>query len=482
MLTREALASSIIPMASDTSTVTSVTASPLDLSDSASLPIELKIPLPPSRSPSNHDADGEGGGKEENKSSRVPLEACEEDTELFHPSYSDTSKAHGSLKVLDEEESPGPNLVSWDSLMNAVREEKVQRWHTKRLEEEVDRLEFANGLDRRLKDTLSIAYGNLIDQFKGDDQSGFTGIYEASERLISHCSRNILHNPEQNILEATSFDEKHQASGSSLPLLQLYPPDQDVLLAFINKLRTDLDYLADLISNLPSLELASLTSCYHPAGVDLSVLPNHSHGRTQAYSRDSQMMKLSRRMDNIDLLHHQDPYFTLLYNLFDTSAKDGSKEHALKMQVWANTCAKVMTTGKFGSEEFAIATIDSFVDTANWSLKPQIEGFLLQVLAEGWFLLDPPEEDFVEKADSAVEPERAGHAIAVADFFDKYTRRLFCLLSESKDAVPHGVRKFIHATLRQVTDPQMKELAKKFIVSRWYFAIFLSSLLVYPEV
>ena len=464
-------------MASDTSTVTSVTASPLDLSDSASLPIELKIPLPPSRSPSNHDTDAEEGGNEI-KSSEISLGALEEAHEIpEHSSIENTANDLPKDRLMPKEPEISP--VSWRSLLQMAQEEHLQRWQTDRLEKELGRLEFANSIDRRLKETLSIAYGNLIDQFKGDDQAGFTGIYEASDRLASYCSERQWQNPENAAYEGSQDQE---FSGPSLPLLPLQAQDQDILLAFINRIRTDLDYLADLISNLPSLELASLTSCYHPAGVDLSVLPNHSHGRTQAYSRDSQMMKLSRRMDNIELFHHQDPYFTLLYNLFDTSAKHGSSEHALKVQVWANTCAKVMTTGKSGSEEFAVATIDSFVDTADWNLKPQIEVFLLQVLADGWFILDPPEEDTNEKAGSPIEPERATHAIAVADFFDKHTRRLFSLLSEAEDSVPRVVREFIHATLRQIGDPQMRELAKKFIVSRWYFAIFLSSVLVYPEV
>ena len=378
-----------------------------------------------------------------------------------------------------QEDKEVSQAVSWNFLVDEAQEEQYERQRTTRLQEQVLKFQEVTGIDRRLKETLKIAYGDLIDQFKGDDEAGFTGLFEASERLSKRFDLPAGETSQLRMTEKTSYDSDSLTRG--FYAYKLHAGDEDVILTFLNRLRTDLDYISQLISDLPSTELTALTSCYHPAGVDLSILPNHSHGRTSMYSRDSQMMKLSRRMDNIDSFHTKDPYFTLLFALFDTSAMAGSTEYQLRMEIWARTCAKVMTDGKDGSEEFAIATIDSFASTDDWTLKADLEIYILQVLSEGCFILDPPAEDNGENYGPTLEPERASHAIAVAEFFDRHARILFSMLA-TRPPGPNDVLDLIGLTLSHVQDHQMRELAKKFIVSRWYFASFITSLLVYPEV
>ncbi|KAL9127773.1 MAG: hypothetical protein Q9217_003403 [Psora testacea] len=468
-----------MPIASDASTVTSVTASPLEPHDVDSVPIELKLSLPSSKSSSDQDL----------PAAKIKTPDSENSTDQGAPK--DTrlpdSISDGSCNDMEVEtqavEELGAADISLAELARLAQQDDYESRHTASLETDLGRLSLLTGSNRRLRDSLSIAYGNMIDQYKGDDQAGFTGLYEACERLTAQSSMPDESMPAMNDrIAAEKAQDSQSTEGQSL-IHMLGPDDQDSITAFLNKIRTDLDYLANLISSLPPRELTALTSSYHPAGVDLSVLPNHSHGRTHAYSRDSQMMKLSRRMDSIDRFHNQDPYFALLYGVFDTSSALASMEHRRKADVWARTCAKVMTEGKLGSEEFTIATIDAFNGSYEWTLKPEMELYLLQMLAEGSFLLHPPAEPSPEKLNS-MPPDGASHAIAVADFFDLQTRRLFTMLASGlpSAAVPQGVLHFIHAILCQIHDIRVRELAKKFIVSRWYFASFLSSILVYPEV
>ena len=367
--------------------------------------------------------------------------------------------------------------VTWNTLVERAQEETFERRRLARLQQEVAKLKLSNGLDRRLQATSTIAYGNLIDQFKGDDQAGFTGLFEASERLSARCESSFKDEKAANPYTVPEAAElTHQA-------FQVAADDAESILSFLDRLRTDLDYLSNLIADLPSSELSTLTSCYHPAGVELSILANHSHGRTSAYSRDSQMMKLSRRMDNIDVFHNKDPYFAMLYTIFDPSALAGSREDILRKEVWARTCARVVTDGKEGSEEFIIATIDAFTSTDDWDLQTDIGSFVLEVLAEGWFILDPPIDEPDDTTGSNWEPERASHAIAVAEFFDRRAERFLNMLAkQGRNPIPTDCLDFIRLILSHVNDPQTRELAKKFIVSRWYFASFITSLLVYPEV
>ncbi|KAL9098502.1 MAG: hypothetical protein Q9163_005848 [Psora crenata] len=471
-----------MPVTSDVSALTSVTASPLESHGMDTLPIELKMSLPSSHSSSDQDSPaGEAVSPDIQDLESPAGQGAHKDSPS--PANMENDQPNGLGIGVQVDEEPEASAISIEELMRLAQQEDHERRHTTFLQVEIECLSLSTCSNRRLTDTLSIAYGNMIDQYKGDDQAGFTGLYEACERLTAHNStldQSMRAKDDRGAAE--KFDDPEIVPNRSL-IHMLRPDEQDSITAFLNKIRTDLGYLANLISKLPSEELTALTSSYHPAGVDLSVLPNHSHGKTQAYSRDSQMMKLSRRMDSIDRFHKQDPYFVLLYGVFDSSSTLESMENRRKTDVWARTCAKVMAEGKLGSEEFAIATIDAFNESANWTLKSDMEVYLLQVMAEGAFLLDPPGQFILEKP-SSVQPDSANHAIAAADFFHRQTLRLFSMLATGlpSAAVPQGVLDFIHATLRQIQDVHIREMAKKFIVSRWYFASFLSSVLVYPEV
>ena len=443
------------------------------------VPLELRLSLSSSKSCSDQDLPPR-------KATSAPSEMSLGQVAPKNSHSSKDSRHDSDDEVLPEvqemQKQPLSN-VSFEQLARLAQQEEYERRHTTSLEADIRRLVSSNSLDRRLRESLSIAYGNMIDQYKGGDQAGFTGLYEACERLTT---RTYTKDQTMIVRDYSHIPEEAQESNDmEVPSVihMLQPSDQDSVIAFLNKIRMDLDYLAHLVSRLPSEELTALTSSYHPAGVDLSVLPNHSHGRTSAYSRDSQMMKLSRRMDSLDRFHTQDPFFVLLYGIFDSSAPSGSEEYRRKTEVWSRTCAKVMTERKPGSEEFVVATIDAFCESSDWRSRPEMESFLMQILAEGSFLLDPPTEPCLEKPGS-MEPDSASHAIAVAEFFDRQTRRLFDLLAarDTAHVVPHGVLEFIHAILRHIRDARIRELAKKFVVSRWFFASFLSSVLIYPEV
>lgn len=249
-------------------------------------------------------------------------------------------------------------------------------------------LSLSCGLERRLISTLTIAYGNMIDQYKTDDQAGFAGLYEACEQLRISCDMTG-HSIEQLGL---SFEK------DTIPIedvetrscIQMLPPgSQDTILTFLTQIRTEPHFLSDKISKLSPSELTVLTSSYHPAGIDYSVLQNHSHGKTQIYSRDSQMMKLSRRMDNLHRFHNGDPFFALLYGVFDSSAKPSSLENHRRTDIWSTVCAqnfvKAFTETRPGSDELAIATLDAFANFHDWPLKSKVETYLMGILSEGFF-------------------------------------------------------------------------------------------------
>lgn len=202
------------------------------------------------------------------------------------------------------------------------------------------------------------------------------------------------------------------------------------------------------------------------------------------------MMNLSRRMDNLRRFHDEDPLYALLYSVFDSSAKPGSQEDIRRNEIWSTTCARNFTEAfsgtRSGSEEFAIAVLDGFTNFQEWPLKPKMESYLMRILVEGSFLLDHSSQSQANPKEP-IEMHHATTAIREAEFFEKALTDLFELLTtqlaqQPQQAVPESALAFVHATLRRIKDPDHRLRATRFIVCRWYFAMFISSIVLHPEV
>ena len=469
-----------MPITSDASPFTSVTASPMEALDTDELPIELKIPLPASSACSDEEGVGDSECRKRPHSPRSKTVAGGED---IHPKIGEFG-----IKACEEEVSDTKNgetgwTGSLEELAHFVDLEQYYRHRTGLCQARKDQLSFSCGLDKRLISTLTIAYGNMIDQYKTDDQAGFAGLYDACEQLTVSCGmagRPVEHPP-------LSIGRNPAPAEDGSYIQRLSVNHQEAILAFLTQIRTEPFFLADRISNMSSSELTALTSSYHPAGIDYSVLQNHSHGKTQIYSRDSQMMKLSRRMDNLHRFHNEDPFFAMLYGVFDASAKPGSRECLRRTEIWSTVCAqnfvKAFTETRPGSDELAIATLDAFANFDDWPLKPKVETYLMRTLFQGSFLIDAPSKQPVEFSEP-IEMHNAKAAIAEADFFENALTGLLDLLTKDGNgqAVPESALAFSHAVLRKIEDPKLRLRAKRYIVCSWYFATFVSSILVYPEV
>ncbi len=473
-------------VASDPSPFTSVTASPLEFHDADELPMELKIPLPPSSACSEDNEEKEHPAERSVQEESLKAEASRgTDT---HPDH-----AYPGLEVHDDAtpEVPEPELLpepamTLEDLAYLVELEVYQEHRAIAAQAELDRLRLTCGLGKRMISTFMIAYGNMIDQYKTDDQAGFAGLFEACEQLKASCDlagHTIGSSGDES--KKSPMNQDDVESPSFIQMLQ--PQEQEAVLVFLARVRTEPNFLSDRISSMSPIELTALTSTYHPAGIDFSILQNHSHGKSQAFSRDSQMMKLSRRMDNLHRFHNQDPFFSLLYGVFDSSAPPGSREHTRRLDIWSTVCARNIVEGFAGSrpgtDEFAIASLDAFASSQDWTLKPRMETYLMRLLVEGSFLLESPPNRAVN-FNEPMETHNAKAAIAEANFFEDALTDLFELLSAGnfQQAVPTDVLAFAHALLRKIEDPKLRLRAQQFIVIRWYFATFVSSIVVYPEV
>lgn len=400
----------------------------------------------------------------------------------FVPEPKEFETAQGStcsISSMSSDRRPEVDLEKTVELMNNAQCHGRRALAARRNKEQ---LAISRGVEKRLLKTMWIAYGNLIDQFKTDDQAGFRGLYEASDHLSMTCHRAHLGRiPGNNPGEARN-STRHPTRTCTPWMQRLSTADQEVITSFLHLIRTDEEFLANRIVSLSPEQLNALASSYHPAGIDLSILANHSHGATDLYSKDSQMLKLSRRMDNLRCFHAQDPFFLLMYSCFDSNCNVSSPEYHRRNSVWSSTCAKLIVESKPGSDEFIVAAADSFMGFADWKLKRRLELFILETLVEGSFLLEPLQ---AASSDSGDKPrDMASPALQEADFMEQCLRTLFQLLASEPDGqfLPRACMDLIQSTLQKVGDDDLKSKAKVFFITRWYFASLLSSILLYPEV
>ena len=474
-----------MPLTSDASAFTSVTASPNESHEADGIPLELKIPLPSSESCSEEEKElsntVEGSPTESTISPKVHMEDINVEPGAHTPAeIQDDTRG----PIMHEELVEEPSL-SLAELAHLVNQESYQRLYTSSTQARVDQLILSCGLDRRLISTFSIAYGNLIDQYKTDDQPGFAGLFEECEQLQISCGETGHSLGSQD--PGATIDDIDASSSRNRSCLQELPTgEQNVILVFLTRIRTEPEFLSSLMSQLTPSELAKLTSSYHPAGIDLSILTNHSHGRTQQ-SNASQMMKVSRRRDSLRRFHKQDPFFALLYSVFDSSSDPGSPEFVRRTEVWSTVCARVFSDGfkegGSGSNELPIATLDAFANFQTWTLVPKIDIYLRSVLVEGAFLLDaPPSQSVLSREPLDSRYDQA--ATAEADFFDKALMDLFQILDTGfdREIIPISALGLVHAILRKIQDSSTRLRAKRFIFCIWFFGTFMSSTIAYPEV
>jgi hypothetical protein len=482
VLTEEALASTILPLPSESPAMPCAVPILGESPGRPELPMESRIPLPESSTCSEDGEDGQtSAGIDDYFQSQGLIES-----EEGHPK--EALSTPGRLandddinRGLKETGSQEP-YISVDELARLIERERHESRQGLSVQNNLHQLYFSAGIDRRLSRIASLTYRRIVGLYKASNQTGFVANYHAYEHIYTewHAARcapqlsSRLTGGEE--LPATSWD-----TPTSSWIRTLSAASQKDILTFLVNIRIKDGFLSDCISGLSPTELTALTSFYQPIALAGSVLQNHSHAKVRDEGYGYRSGTLVPGLDALRNFHRNDPYFLLLHGVFDDSSKPRSYESRLRTDIWSTTCARVLKDGKRGSDEFTVTTLDAFSSFQEWALVPQLEGFLMKCLHEGAFLLDPPQPtDFKQP----VEIRNAQAVIAGSHFFDNALKTLFRLLADGplEVGVPESALDFAHATLRKIEDPRIRLKAKTFIISRWYFQCFLSNILVYPEV
>ena len=452
--------------------------------DTMDVPIELRIPLPASSTCSGDEEDYQGQGETDHQQPENAPAAHEVQRAHDMSGHSGRELQDGTVsKGLSEATTAGLPAISLDELAQLIRLERYQFRHTLSSQNYLSRLMLSCGLSRRLIRTTAAAYVDMLNQFKVDNQAGFAALLGACEQLFEGCDRTRLCIPADVGFRGEDSSTTH-VHGSPISWLQDLPQaQQDDILGFVSKIRTDPNFLPDRISSLSSAELVALSSPYQFASVVDSVLQNQSYGNVRGYDKARRLGPNSSALESLRGFHHKDVLFALFYDVFDDSSSPGSSEYIRRIDVWSATCTRITALGKRGSDEFLNFVLDSFAGLQEWPLRPKLELFLLRILQEGAFLLESSTDqpmDFKQP----IEIRKAKAAIAGSNFFDQALKDLFKMLTEvpARDSIPGGVLDFSRSFLDKIKDPRIRQRAKNIIAVKWYFSSFLSNVLVYPEV
>ncbi|KAL9028173.1 MAG: hypothetical protein Q9196_003420 [Gyalolechia fulgens] len=501
----EALASTIVPLHSDVSTSTSVTASPLELLDDLNPPVELKAPLPEIEPPDASSLDILDGKPQEIPLARgtkstgdpqlepvaveysveIPQQPMEEPyrggrTEAQEePEMEQTNEQRPDQANLETVEPSPTRRVS--DLKGLIDLEHYHRSQTVTLRNTLDNLVLADGINRRLLPSLSIAYQGMTDCYQNGDQAGFADLYRACEDLRNTCKSHVSGEDPAVNLSPPLLDQGLQHPNSWLARL---PPDcQEHLLDFITRLRTDPHFLADRLSAVPFDAFAEFLSRSSTSQNLYPMLGAHHRRQISGHDWDASLRGGSPLLEKLRRFQQGDALFVLFHAIFDSSCGPETKEYFRRTQVWSTACAKVITEGKPGSDVLTLTALNAFSDTSNWHLAPRIESYIADMLQEGAFLVDPA----LRSSNKSMEPleiRNANAAIASSRFFDKALKDLLAILTNSSPAqmVPDGLLQFIRSTLLNISSTEVRGRARKFIAFKWFFSSFLGRVLTYPEV
>ena len=474
-LTESALASTIVPLASEPSNLMAVAVSPIEPEHSPAIPIELQIPLPESSSCSEY-------GEDHLKPEETP-----DNLESWDAGIGPCS-ATLPIPTNREADEDTPMLVtetpsvSLGKLAKLCELEQHTTRHALSMKDGLDKLSLSSALARRLIRSSSLAYREMVDQLMNNDHGDFAASYQACEDLVDQCMRGEGSQPFRDSQSGGVVLNPNTLEDSTQSWIHMLPADyQEDILELILKIRTDPNFLYGCISRLSSSELIALTSSHQFSGTVESIFQGYFRDQTRTNGKNGRGGSPTTRVEALRKFYQDDPFFSLLYGVFDDSCKQGSSEYHLRADMWSTACARILTEGKQGSEEFVITILDTFSSFQDWKLKPKMELFLMKLLNIGSFLLDPPQPTDFKKP---VELRNAQAVIAVSNFFDDSLKELFQLLADEQPfaGVPSSALDFARAILTKIQDPRVQLRSKTFITTRWYFSSYISNFILYPEV
>ncbi|KAI9765305.1 MAG: hypothetical protein M1840_007504 [Geoglossum simile] len=342
----------------------------------------------------------------------------------------------------------------------------------------------ASALSARLARCGELAHRTLVDNFRSDEKNNFTQLYNALHDVRNSCDatrRYALLEPDLDP-EKSKFSRREKSRSFSTFMHEIPLKTRDELLKFIVKIRTNPDFLAGRIASLSQAELVSLTAFHQSSAPVESVISSQPRGRISATQQNRSSAHIPTPVERLLSFHRHDPLSALLYTIFANSTGPDSAEDLRRTEVWAATCARIITEGKSGSEQFMSTVLSAWAAMREWPAKGNLELYLMSLLQDGAFLLERAEEQSTGIKPQA-EQRNSKNEIAAEEFYEMAVKRLFEVLDDEPSAggIPEGVLELGNAIIRKIEDPKKQRTAETFIVAKWFFSKFLTNAIINPE-
>jgi hypothetical protein len=340
----------------------------------------------------------------------------------------------------------------------------------------------STALSARLARCGELAHRTLVDIFRADDKKNFATLYNAIHDVRNSCDaarRYALLEPELDL--GRLKPEGHGEPGAYSTFMHEIPAQsREILLHFLTQIRTNPDFLATRLSSLTATEMAALTVFHQGLEPIDSVLPFHTRTKGHTPSSNRNSTHIPSAVERLLSFQRHDPLSALIHTCFANSSGSDSTEDIRRTEVWATTCARLITESRNGVETFLCSVFNVWTAMREWSGRSNMEWYLMKILEDGAFLLEKAEDQAGTRIH--VEPRNAKDSIAADEFYDSAVKGLFEIVDDpGAGGMPEGLLELGNAILRKL-DPKRHTSMRKFIVSRWLFGVFLLNAVIHPEV
>jgi hypothetical protein len=255
---------------------------------------------------------------------------------------------------------------------------------------------------------------------------------------------------------------------------------RESLLKFLTQIRTNPDYLASRISSLTAAELTALTVFHQGLEAVNSTLPFHNRSKGHMSGNNRTSAHIPTPVERLLSFQRHDPLSALIHTCFANSAGPDSLEDLRRTDVWATTCARLISESKTAAEPFICNVLNVWASMRDWSGRSNMEWYLMKILEDGAFLLEKAEDQAGTRIH--VGPRNAKESIAAEEFYSAAVDGLFEIIDDpASGGIPEGLLELGNAILRKL-DHKLHHTTKRFFVSKWLFSVFLLNVMIHPEV
>lgn len=338
----------------------------------------------------------------------------------------------------------------------------------------------STALSARLTRCGELAHRTLVDNFRADEKKSFASLYNAIYDVRDSCDATRRY-----ALLEPDFDNNPSNPNSAKENLSTFMHEipqrsRASLLKFLTQIRTNPDYLASRICSLSATELNALTTFHQGLEAVNSTLPFHNRSKGHVSGNNRPSAHIPTPVERLLSFQRHDPLSALIHTCFANSAGPDSLEDLRRTDVFAATCARLISEQKTGTEPFICNVLNAWTAMRDWSGRSNMEWYLMKILEDGAFLLEKAEDQAGTRIH--VGPRSAKDSIAAEEFYSAAVDGLFEIIDDpGAGGIPEGLLELGNAMLRKL-DSKLHHTTKRFFVSKWLFSVFLLNVMIHPEV